>query len=209
MTKQERIDEYKKYMSVIDRKGKETLIDWLINETDFFVAPGSSKYHCNYEGGLYEHSMNVLNYAKELYLISKKLDPTFPDINAESLIIAALHHDLCKVNFYGKETAWVKEGYEWISYETYKAGVTNDLPIGHGEKSVMLMLQQGFELTNDEMLAIRWHMGPYGETGIDYNNAMRREFVRLIHLADYSAGLIEKTIDYKQEAINEYKKKNL
>jgi len=206
MTKQERIDEYKKYMSHVKRKGKETLIDWLINETDFFQSPASSKYHANYAGGLYDHSMNVLNYAKELYLTSKKLNPDFPDINAESLIICALHHDLCKVNFYGIETAWVKEGYKWIEYETYKAGAINKLPIGHGEKSVMLLLQQGFELTDDEMLAIRWHMGPYGETGIDYNLAMGKELVKLIHLADLSAGLIEPTIDYKQKAIDEYKK---
>ena len=206
MTKQERIDEYKKYMSVIKRKGKETLVDWLINETDFFTAPCSGKYHCNYSGGLYDHSMNVLNYAKELYLISKKLNPNFPEIDAESLIISALHHDLCKVNFYGKETAWVKDDYKWIDYEIFKAGVKNNLPIGHGEKSVMLILQQGFDLTDDEMLAIRWHMGPYDKTGIDYEQAIKREFVKIIHLADMSAGLIEPTIDYKQMAIDEYKK---
>ena len=196
MTKEERIEEYKKYMSVIKRKGKETLIDWLINETDFFIAPASGKYHCNYEGGLYEHSMNVLNYAKDLYLTSKKLDPTFPYISGESLIICALHHDLCKVNFYGKESAWVKDGYKWVEYETYKAGLNNELPIGHGEKSVMLMLKQGFELTDDEMLAIRWHMGFYGETGIDFNQAMTRELAKIIQIADMSSGLIEKTIDY-------------
>jgi len=205
MTKQERIDEYKKYMSVINRKGKETLIDWLVNETDFFTAPASSRYHNNHEGGLYEHSMNVLNYAKELYLTSKKLDPTFPDLSAESIIICALHHDLCKVNFYGIETAWTKDGYKWLEYETYKAGLKNKLPIGHGEKSVMCLMKQGFELTDDEMLAIRWHMGPYGETGIDYNLAMGRELVKIIHIADFSAGLIEKTIDFKQKAIDENK----
>jgi len=201
MTKQERIDEYKKYMSVVNRKGKETLIDWLINETDFFTAPSSGKYHCNYEGGLYEHSMNVLNYAKELYLISKKLDPNFPYISAESLIVTALHHDLCKVNFYGKEKAWVKDGFKWVSYETYKAGIINELPIGHGEKSVMILLQKGFEMSDDEMLAIRWHMGPYDKTGIDYELSMKKELVKLIHLSDMASGLIEKTIDYKALAL--------
>ena len=201
MTKEQRIEEYKKYMSVIDRDGKDKLINWLINESDYFSSPGSSRFHSNYEGGLYDHSMNVLKYAKNLYLISKKMDSSFPTLSAESLIICALHHDLCKVNFYGKETAWTKDGYKWIEYETYKAGLKNELPIGHGEKSVMIMLQHGFDLTDDEMLAIRWHMGPYGETGIDYEQAMKRELVKLIHLADASTGLIEKTIDYKEEAI--------
>jgi len=201
MTKQERIDEYKKHMSVIDRKGKDKLIDWLINESDFFTAPASGRFHNNYNGGLYDHSMNVLKYSKDLYLSSKKIDSSFPTLSAESLIICALHHDLCKVNFYGKSNAWVKDGYKWVEYEIYKPGLVNELPIGHGEKSVMILLQQGFELTDDEMLAIRWHMGPYGETGIDYEQAMQRPLIKLIHLADVSTGLVEKTIDYKEEAI--------
>jgi hypothetical protein len=30
--------------------------------------------------------------------------------------------------------------------------------LGHGEKSVILLLRLGLQLTNDEMMAIRWHM---------------------------------------------------
>ena len=32
------------------------------------------------------------------------------------------------------------------------------LPLGHGEKSVVRLLRFGLEMTEDEMLAIRWHM---------------------------------------------------
>ena len=31
-------------------------------------------------------------------------------------------------------------------------------PLGHGEKSVILLLKWGLRLTDEEMLAIRWHM---------------------------------------------------
>ena len=34
--------------------------------------------------------------------------------------------------------------------------------MGHGEKSVIMLLCSGLELRDDEMLAIRWHMGAWG-----------------------------------------------
>ena len=37
-----------------------------------------------------------------------------------------------------------------------------NFPMGHGEKSLVLLLCSGLELTDAEMLAIRWHMGPWG-----------------------------------------------
>lgn len=33
--------------------------------------------------------------------------------------------------------------------------------MGHGEKSVIQLLRWGMELTEDEMLAIRWHMSAW------------------------------------------------
>lgn len=35
---------------------------------------------------------------------------------------------------------------------------TSSLPLGYGEKSVIMLLTLGLKLTKDEMLAIRWHM---------------------------------------------------
>ena len=37
-----------------------------------------------------------------------------------------------------------------------------NFPMGHGEKSVILLLCNGLSLYDDEMLAIRWHMGAWG-----------------------------------------------
>jgi hypothetical protein len=34
--------------------------------------------------------------------------------------------------------------------------------MGHGEKSVILALCSGITLCDSEMVAIRWHMGPWG-----------------------------------------------
>ena len=45
----------------------------------------------------------------------------------------------------------------WEEYEGYDVDY-NNFPLGHGEKSVIRLLQWGFPLTDDEIMAIRWHM---------------------------------------------------
>lgn len=45
-----------------------------------------------------------------------------------------------------------------------KEGYTTDysqMPFGHGEKSVIILLDLGLKMTVDEMVAIRWHMGAW------------------------------------------------
>lgn len=142
-----------KIISLLDgtqRKGIDRVIKYL-EESDFFVAPASTKYHGNYDGGLAEHSLNVYNLLIEK---NQKFDLGLSDI---SVAIVSLLHDICKVNFYNKQTCWRKnDSNRWESYEGYK--VQDDFPIGHGEKSV-IMLQNFIRLTKEEMLMIRWHMG--------------------------------------------------
>lgn len=132
------------------RKGIDRVIKYL-EETDFFVAPASTKYHGNYEGGLAEHSLNVH------YLLKEKNERFNLGLGSDSVIIAAILHDFCKINFYNKQTCWRKnDSNRWESYEGYK--VQDDFPIGHGEKSV-IMLQCFIALKKEEIIMIRWHMG--------------------------------------------------
>ena len=56
----------KAYNDAITRQGSRELLDWITNKTDFFVAPASSKFHSNFEGGLLEHSLNVYDRFKKL-----------------------------------------------------------------------------------------------------------------------------------------------
>jgi 23S rRNA maturation-related 3'-5' exoribonuclease YhaM len=56
MSSQEKFD---KAITYIKREGIENLISWL-KTTDFFTAPSSTIFHCNYSGGLLEHSVNVI-----------------------------------------------------------------------------------------------------------------------------------------------------
>ena len=76
----------------------------------------------------------------------------------ESIIIAALLHDACKSDIYKKTIKRQKNAYgQWVDIEGYDVDYSN-LPLGHGEKSVIIALQAGLSLTKDEILAIRWHM---------------------------------------------------
>ena len=47
------------YRACIQREGSEAFLDYLLEKTDFFTAPASTRFHGAYEGGLLEHSLNV------------------------------------------------------------------------------------------------------------------------------------------------------
>lgn len=134
----------------INRDGIGNLIDFL-NKTDFYIAPASTRFHGSYEGGLLEHSLKVYE------ILDKKVKEQKLDISDETIKIASLLHDVCKVNFYKVDyrNAKNKRG-EWEKVPYYT--VDDTIPYGHGEKSVM-MLTEYIKLTNEEKYAIRWHMG--------------------------------------------------
>lgn len=145
------------YQQNIKREGADKLLEYLTEGSDFFTAPASTRYHGAHEGGLVEHSVNVYECLKdildrprmkELYGIS------YPD---ESIAIAGLLHDVCKINFYKTEMRNKKdENGKWISVPYYT--IEDSLPYGHGEKSVYIV--SGFmRLTREEAFAIRYHMG--------------------------------------------------
>ena len=79
----------------------------------------------------------------------------------DSIAIAALLHDVCKADFY--KLAKKKRRNEVGQYEDFEQYEIHDenFPVGHGEKSVILLLQSGLDLKDDEIYAIRWHMGPW------------------------------------------------
>lgn len=133
-----------------NREGIENLLAFL-EKTDFYVAPASTKYHGAYKGGLLEHSMKVYEILKEK-IKNEKLD-----VKEDTIIISALLHDICKLNFYKVDYRNSKnEKGEWEKVPYYT--IDDTIPYGHGEKSVM-MISEYIKLTNEEKYAIRWHMG--------------------------------------------------
>lgn len=174
----------------IKRDGIEDLINYL-EKSDFFTAPASAKYHCDREGGLCEHSLNVYN---RLHKIIVDEYGNFDTISEESIAICGLLHDLCKIDFYKIETRNVKENGEWVQKPYYS--VEEKLPYGHGEKSVYII--NGFiRLTREEALAINWHMGGFdsrfqGGGGSGLSESYRRFPLSVwLHVADLTSTYID------------------
>ena len=69
-------------------------LDWLIS-IDFFEKPAAIKWHGNYSGGLFEHSMAV---ARKLVDMTDKLQLKWQD--DRSPYIVGMFHDLCKTDDY-------------------------------------------------------------------------------------------------------------
>ena len=175
----------------INREGSDKLLEWL-SGTDFFTAPASTKFHSAVEGGLCEHSVNVFN--RYLSLVKQEYGENFEEkITKESIAIIALLHDLCKTNYYAVDYRNVKVDGEWVKQPYYT--VKDNLPYGHGEKSVYMI--GGFmKLTRQEAMAINWHMGGFDQRVMGGSYAIADAFYMfpealLFHIADLQATYLD------------------
>lgn len=155
-------EEFDQLLRSTNRPGIDDVIADLEN-LGFYTAPASAGHHLNVEGGLVLHSLNTYRAAQVVYEGMKKLEPSLEqEVGTDSIIIASLLHDVCKADIYKRSVKKRKNALgQWEDCEGYKVSYKN-FPMGHGEKSVMLLILSGLELSDDEMLAIRWHMGPWG-----------------------------------------------
>ncbi len=159
MELKEYAEEFKRiYTSNIKREGSEQLLEFLCSEnSDFFTAPASTRYHLSTEGGLLIHSLNVYRCLKD-YLERQQVKDLFGlSYSEETIAITSLLHDLCKVNIYKTGYRNVKDAQGiWQKVPMYE--IEDTLPYGHGEKSVY-MISGYMKLTREEAFAIRYHMG--------------------------------------------------
>lgn len=169
------------FESKVQRPGTDSLLGWL-EDNGFFEAPASTKYHGSYAGGLVEHSNNVF---RRLVMLAagedKRLKRKDPEYSEETLAVVGLLHDVCKVGIYQLED---KDGVQQYKH--------NDrFPYGHGEKSVLYIMRHIY-LTEEEALAIRWHMGPFDKAAQGDFREMDKAFKQsklaaMLHLADMMA----------------------
>jgi hypothetical protein len=121
-----------------------------IDSIGYFNSPASSSRHLCFEGGLALHSFNV-------YLVLKDMvDKYKMDITDNEVINISLLHDVCKCDGYIPNV--LKNG-SVSDKKPYK--IEDKLPTGHGDKSVIMLLREGIELTDKEIMGIRYHMGSF------------------------------------------------
>lgn len=163
----------------INRIGIDELLEW-IEESDFFAAPASTKFHGNYEGGLLKHCLKVHDVFYRLVKVNKL------KLNDESIIICSLFHDLNKVNTYhpkfNKNGSRSKTPYETI----------DSIPLGHGAKSVW-MVERFMRLTVEEAAIILWHMGPFDRNFSTWDAKITKTYpvAKLFFCADYISSILE------------------
>lgn len=142
-TKVDRIREYNEFMGCRGIEVED------LDKLGFFTAPASTKYHGAYEGGLFDHSLEV---AKSLVELTDKLGLVWE--KEDSPYIVGMYHDLCKCDNY------VINPYADLGRNPQYIFNPEIIIPGHGDKSI-IMLQRYLELTGEEIACIRWHMGAY------------------------------------------------
>ena len=175
----------------VDRDGADKLIEWL-QKSDFFTAPASLRRHAVYKGGLCQHSLNV--YKRFVRLLEMEYGENWTDtLSAESAVIIALFHDICKVDTFKEDFRNVKEDGKWVQKPCYR--FEDNLPYGHGEKSVYI-LSSFIKLDRIEAMAINWHMGEFDARVKGGSLAVADAFYKypiclLIHQADMQASYLD------------------
>ncbi len=174
-------EEFIELLRSTKREGIEDLLNDL-EDWGFYEAPASAGHHLNENGGLVLHSLNTCKAALAVYEGMKTVEPYLAnEVKRESVIIASLLHDVCKSDIYKRSVKKRKNALgQWEDAEAYKVTYKN-FPMGHGEKSVIMLLCSGLALFDDEMLAIRWHMGAWGVNMNSYEDQRNYDTARLLY----------------------------
>ena len=133
-------------------------LTWLHN-TDFYTCPASSRFHEAYPSGLLHHTLKVVTGIYDLLLKGCCFEG---EVNLEDAVLVALVHDWCKIGLYTSYMKNVKDEQTgtWNKVPAYKHTDNLPFPMGHGELSLYLA-SKFFNLSLEESLAIRWHMGAW------------------------------------------------
>lgn len=178
------LDEMKsRYMQIGNQvEGRlNRMLDWL-KQTDFYSAPASTKYHECFRGGLATHSLKVYN--KTLDLICTD---SFHECSVVSAALVALVHDWCKTSYYESYMKNVKDDKtgQWHQEENWTVN-QKGVPLGHGVSS-MFLASKFFNLSTEEALAIRWHMGRWHCSELEVSELQKaNEACPLVYLLQFA-----------------------
>lgn len=184
------IDEFRDTLLKTKREGMTELLDY-IAECGFLTAPCSGSFHLAKEGGLLEHSINVLHAAEKISIAligSKNLTKEMKD----SIAICALLHDLGKMGQFEKPN-YVPNILKSGEQSSSKPYTTNPdlLPVDHEIRSIAIA-SMFIDLTEEEQFAILYHNGMYGNLKYALSGNETQLYM-IIHWADmWASRVIEK-----------------
>ena len=139
------------------RENVETVIDYM--EKHGFFTNHCHRHH-HYDGGLADHAWQTYQIALRLDAERCASNPNAQKLDKDSIAICALLHDFCDCS-----------GLSDIS--------------GHGRRSAKMLKEIGFKLTQEEFLAIRFHMSLKDkESHPLYDDAKKSQLRYIVHKAD-------------------------
>ena len=122
---------------------------------DYMEKHGFFRYHCHSH---HRYEGGLADHAWQTYQIAMRSNSL--NLDSDSIAIATLLHDLCDCS-----------GMHDIG--------------GHGRRSAKILKQLGFKLTQDEFLAIRFHMSLRNKESHNlYRDALSSQLRCLVHVSD-------------------------
>ena len=180
-----------------------------LENSDFYTAPASTKYHSSFKGGLVYHCLNVYHNLMELVNMKGLND----EISTETIVIVSLLHDLSKMNFYQLSTrnkkVYSPQGkkqdeigkFDWVTEQSYATLPQEErFMIGNHEENSEYMARYFVPLTVEESAAILNHHGGLGSDstqGVAPKIMGKFKLVTLLHLADMLAAYCDEEIKHE------------
>lgn len=191
-TREEMINYFRDSMMSTGREGMEDLLTFM-EDLGFMTAPASGGNHLCKEGGLLEHTVNVMQLAEKIG-VAMLGGAAYNKIH-NSVIIAAGLHDLGKCGRFGSPyyvENMIQDGrptkkdpvQKYKRSESKPFKISPDLcHIDHPLRSVELAARY-IDLTEEEEHAIFYHDGAYGSLAYDLKGH-EEPLQTIIHFADF------------------------
>ena len=182
---------------IIEEKDSLPVLKEWMEKNDFWTSPASTRFHGNVKGGLAAHSLLVavqaLRFSEDFasnFALSKRSDKF--SFTAEDVFIAGFAHDFCKAGTYATESKKTKDFNGNWKYEPYYKTKSDLRNLGHGNESVLLLLESMPHLIKNRTVieAIKCHMGFSDLSPMEtynYSNLLQNPLVLLIQIADQTA----------------------
>lgn len=194
MTREEQINYFRDSMMSTEREGMVDLLNFM-TDLGFLTAPASGGNHLCKDGGLLEHTVNVMQYAEKMG-VAMLGGAAYNKIH-NSVIIAAGLHDLGKCGREGSPyyvENMIQDGrptkkepeQKYKRSESKPFKISGELcHIDHPLRSVELAARY-IDLTEEEEHAIFYHDGAYGSLAYDLKGH-EEPLQTIIHFADFWA----------------------
>ena len=134
--------------------------------------PASTKFHHAYKGGLYDHTLEVIEIALNIFELYK--DKFIRDVKRDDVVLVGFAHDLDKVNKYRKNTnqATLFYGQEF-EYNYDKVSVNGTAEV------ISILMQYDIKMTDEILNSLTFSHG-----GWSVDRGKLLPLATILHTAD-------------------------